>query len=250
MPKIIQATAPREYTQHARNPQNNVQMGGDNTVLSPVYCSPFVYDIENGRRYATLKDFENLTKIHQMISHLHHAGGIVCEPVDTPVNKRHLDMMLNHITYGDGGLFGALIGSERAEDSVAMMSEFTITHLSKDIFCLNSATVFLRQDEDLLRIRSQGRQFIGRDGLLSSKQTDDHWSMYLLELEDAEFDPFYMYTVFRDDEAVGMITSGAYGYSINRAIGLAYFRCRVNFNEQLQVLVLDRKVPARIRPVN
>ncbi|MFT5505831.1 MAG: trimethylamine--corrinoid protein Co-methyltransferase [Gammaproteobacteria bacterium] len=119
--KIIQASAPREYTQYARNPANNVQIGGNNTVLSPVYGPPFVHDIENGRRYATLKDFENLTKIHQMIPHLHHAGGIVCEPVDTPVNKRHLDMMLAHITYGDRGLFGALIGAERAEDSVAMV---------------------------------------------------------------------------------------------------------------------------------
>ena len=119
--KIIQATAPREYTQHARNPQNNVQIGGSNTVLSPVYGPPFVHDIDNGRRYGTLKDFENLTKIHQMIPQLHHAGGIVCEPVDTPVNKRHLDMMLAHITFGDRGLFGALIGSERAEDSIAMV---------------------------------------------------------------------------------------------------------------------------------
>ncbi|MFT5504670.1 MAG: trimethylamine--corrinoid protein Co-methyltransferase [Gammaproteobacteria bacterium] len=119
--KIIQDSAPREYTQYARNPANNVQIGGNNTVLSPVYGPPFVHDIDNGRRYATLKDFENLTKVHQMIPHLHHAGGIVCEPVDTPVNKRHLDMMLTHITYGDRGLFGALIGAERAEDSVAMV---------------------------------------------------------------------------------------------------------------------------------
>ena len=119
--KIIQATAPRQYTQHARNPDNNVQIGGNNTVLSPVYGPPFVHDIDEGRRYATLADFDKLTKIHQMIPHLHHAGGIVCEPVDVPVNKRHLDMMLMHIVNGDRGLFGALIGSERAEDSVAMV---------------------------------------------------------------------------------------------------------------------------------
>jgi trimethylamine--corrinoid protein Co-methyltransferase len=119
--QIIQASAPRQYTQHARNPENNVEIGGDNTVLSPVYGPPFVHDIDQGRRYATLDDFVKLNKIHQMIPHLHHCGGIVCEPVDLPVNKRHLDMMLTHITYGDRALFGALIGSERAEDSVAMV---------------------------------------------------------------------------------------------------------------------------------
>jgi trimethylamine--corrinoid protein Co-methyltransferase len=118
---IIQATAPRQYIQHARNPNNNVVIGGVNTVLSPVYGPPFVHDLDQGRRYATLDDFVKLNKIHQMIPHLHHCGGIVCEPVDTPVNKRHLDMMLSHITYGDRALFGALIGSERAEDSVAMV---------------------------------------------------------------------------------------------------------------------------------
>jgi trimethylamine--corrinoid protein Co-methyltransferase len=119
--RIIQATAPRQYTQHARNPQNNVEIGGNNTVLSPVYGPPFVHDLDRGRRYATLDDFVDLNKIHQMLPQLHHCGGIVCEPVDVPVNKRHLDMMLSHIRYGDRALFGALIGSERAEDSVAMV---------------------------------------------------------------------------------------------------------------------------------
>lgn len=119
--QIIQATAPRQFTQHARNPENNVEIGGDNIVLSPVYGPPFVHDLDQGRRYATLEDFINLNKLHQMIPHLHHCGGIVCEPVDVPVNKRHLDMMLAHITYGDRALFGALIGSARAQDSVAMV---------------------------------------------------------------------------------------------------------------------------------
>ena len=119
--QIVQASAPRQYTQHARNPANNVVIGGDNTVLSPVYGPPFVHDLDRGRRYATLHDFSDLNRIHQMLPQLHHAGGIVCEPVDVPVNQRHLDMMLSHIRYGDRALFGALIGSERAEDSVAMV---------------------------------------------------------------------------------------------------------------------------------
>ena len=119
--QIIQASAPVQYTQHARNPDNSVEIGGAHTVLSPVYGPAFVHDIDSGRRYATMEDFVRLNKIHQMIPHLHHCGGIVCEPVDVPINKRHLDMMLSHIVHGDRGLFGALIGSERAEDSVAMV---------------------------------------------------------------------------------------------------------------------------------
>ena len=118
--QIVQKTAPKEYTQHARNPANSVQIGGNNTVLSPVYGPPFVYDLDNGRRYATLEDFENLVKIHQMLPDLHHSGGIVAEPVDVPVNKRHLDMIAGHLRYSDRPFIGGLIGAERAEDTVAM----------------------------------------------------------------------------------------------------------------------------------
>ena len=71
---IIQASAPREYTQHARNPARNVVVGGDRTVLVPAYGSPFVRDLDNGRRYATLKDFENFVKLAYMSPGLHHSG--------------------------------------------------------------------------------------------------------------------------------------------------------------------------------
>ncbi|MGH6855694.1 MAG: trimethylamine methyltransferase family protein, partial [Aestuariivirga sp.] len=45
-------TAPREFTQHARNPANHVTIGGMNTVFAPVYGPPFVRDLDGGRRYA------------------------------------------------------------------------------------------------------------------------------------------------------------------------------------------------------
>lgn len=117
---IIQTTAPREYIQHARNPGNNVIIGGNNTVLCPSFGPPFIHNLDEGRRYGTLADFHDLVKIHQMIPWLHHSGGIVCEPTDIPVNKRHLDMLLGHFRYSDRGCFGALIGAERAQDSVNM----------------------------------------------------------------------------------------------------------------------------------
>lgn len=118
--QIIQATAPRRFKQHARNPANTIMIGGDNTVLMPSWGPPFVHDLDEGRRYATIEDFRKLVKIHQMIPYLHHSGGIVCEPVDLPANKRHLDMLYSHIRYSDRAFMGALIGSERAQDSIDM----------------------------------------------------------------------------------------------------------------------------------
>lgn len=117
---IIQASAPREYTQHARNPSNNVQIGGDATVFAPNYGSPFVHDLDNGRRYATIADFQNFVKLSYMSPYIHHSGGTVCEPVDIPVSKRHLDMVYAHIKYSDKGFMGSVTLGERAQDSVNM----------------------------------------------------------------------------------------------------------------------------------
>ena len=60
---IIQASAPSEYTQHARNPARNVIIGGPRTVLVPAYGSPFIRNIDEGRRYATIEDFRNFVKL-------------------------------------------------------------------------------------------------------------------------------------------------------------------------------------------
>ncbi len=115
--QIVQATAPRTYVQHARNPANNVQIGGDATVFAPNYGSPFVFDLDAGRRYATLADFENFVKLAYLSPNLHHSGGTVCEPVDVPVSKRHLDMVYAHLRYSDKAFMGSVTAGPRAEDS-------------------------------------------------------------------------------------------------------------------------------------
>ena len=114
------ATAPAVYTQHARNPANDVQIGGDATVFAPNYGSPFVHDLDAGRRYATLADFESFVKLAYLHPHLHHSGGTVCEPVDVPVSKRHLDMVYAHLRWSDKAFMGSVTAGERAADSVEL----------------------------------------------------------------------------------------------------------------------------------
>jgi trimethylamine---corrinoid protein Co-methyltransferase len=113
-------TAPPVFTQHARNPERNVQIGGNATVFAPVYGPPFVRDLEGERRYATMDDFRNFVKLAYMAPSMHHSGGTVCEPVDIPVNKRHLDMVYAHMRYSDKPFMGSVTAPERAEDTVAM----------------------------------------------------------------------------------------------------------------------------------
>ena len=86
--EIVRRSAPREFTQHARNPARSVQIGASHTVFAPAYGPPFVSDLDGGRRYGTLEDFRNFVKLTYASPWLHHSGGTVCEPVDVPVNKR------------------------------------------------------------------------------------------------------------------------------------------------------------------
>lgn len=117
---IIQASAPGEFTQHARNAERSVVIGGNRTVLVPAYGPPFVRCLDKGRRYATIEDFRNFVKLTAASPSLHHSGGTVCEPVDLPVTKRHLDMVYTHIKYSDKPFMGSVTHPDRAQDTVDM----------------------------------------------------------------------------------------------------------------------------------
>lgn len=117
---LIQKTAPAQFTQHARNSARNVEIGGKHTVLAPAYGSPFIRNLDEGRRYATIEDFRNFVKLAYVTPYLHHSGGTVCEPVDLPVNKRHFDMIYTHMRYSDKPYMGSVTAPERAQDTVDM----------------------------------------------------------------------------------------------------------------------------------
>jgi trimethylamine--corrinoid protein Co-methyltransferase len=118
--QLVQATAPSRFTQVARNPERNVELGGTSTVLAPAYGSPFVRDLDGGRRYGTIEDFRNFVKLAYASPWLHHSGGTVCEPVDLPVNKRHYEMVYAHLRYSDKPFMGSVTHPSRAEDTVEM----------------------------------------------------------------------------------------------------------------------------------
>ncbi|MCI0545622.1 MAG: trimethylamine methyltransferase family protein, partial [Actinobacteria bacterium] len=119
--RSVIATAPSSFVQHARNPAHTVTIGDPHIVFAPAYGSPFVRDLDGGRRYATIADFINFAKLTQMTPALHHGGGTLCEPVDLPVNKRHLDMVFSHIRFHDKPFMGSVTAPERAQDTVDMV---------------------------------------------------------------------------------------------------------------------------------
>ena len=116
----MRRSAPQEFTQYARNPARNVIIGGNRTVFAPAYGSPFVRNLDEGRRYARIEDFRNFVKLAYISTSLHHSGGTICEPVDLPVNKRHFDMVYTHMKYSDKPYMGSVTHPERATDTVEM----------------------------------------------------------------------------------------------------------------------------------
>ena len=118
--RIVQATGAGDLRPARPQPGATCTIGGDTTVFAPNYGSPFVRDLDDGRRYATLADFQNFVKLAYLSPHLHHSGGTVCEPVDVPVNKRHLDMVYSHIKLQRQGVHGLGHRRERAADCVEL----------------------------------------------------------------------------------------------------------------------------------
>lgn len=116
----LAAKPPSQFTQLARNPENNVILGGEHLCFAPVYGPPYVLDRDFGRRPARLVDFENFVKLAYLSPWIHHSGGTVVEPTDLPVPTRHLDMIFSHIKYSDKAFMGSVTSAENAADSVAM----------------------------------------------------------------------------------------------------------------------------------
>ena len=96
-------------------------------------------------------------------------------------------------------------------------------------------------------VKCEGRDFIGREALLARHDAPDHWHMALLALADGAPDPFTGHTVLQSGRPVGMVTSGAYGHRVSRALALAYFTANADISAGgLSVLILGEDVPAEV----
>ena len=101
-------------------------------------------------------------------------------------------------------------------------------------------------------VRTVSRGFTGRDALLARAGSADAWRMVLLSIEpDGDADPFYVHTVWRGGQPVGMVTSGAPGHRTGTVLALAYLRPGVEAGGHagdgtLEVSLLGRRCRARV----
>ena len=114
--------APRQFTIYARNPEKNVIIGGRHMVFTPGYGAPFVADIVNGRRKATLNDFKNFVQLTGASVNLDILSGNVVEPNDIPHEIRHAQMFYTSVKNSDKSFMGSAMGQQAARDSIRMAS--------------------------------------------------------------------------------------------------------------------------------
>ena len=102
-------------------------------------------------------------------------------------------------------------------------------------------------------VRTEGREFTGRDALLDRAGDADAWRMVLLSLgPDADADPFHTHTVWKGGQPVGIVTSGAPGHRTGTVLALAYLRPKAaqadppGTNGGLEVSILGRRSRARV----
>ncbi len=111
------AKVPSEFDLRARNPKNNVHIGGNSMVFGGVYGPPFVRE-GSVRRDATFNDFQNFCKLAQSFDALDSVGGVVCEPNDLSLDSRHLDMAFAAATLTDKFFMGNVVTAENARDVI------------------------------------------------------------------------------------------------------------------------------------
>ena len=114
--------APSEFTLYARDSAKNVIIGGDNIAYMPCYGSPFVLDLDKGRRQSTMTDYDNFAKLAYSLDPMDITGGMMAEPNDIPVKERNARMMYASMRYSDKPFMGAGTGPDAARETIKMAS--------------------------------------------------------------------------------------------------------------------------------
>lgn len=123
-------TVPSAFTLHGRNPEKTVEINTEDTCYAGPYGSPYVLDLDNGRRYGTLDDFIKIVKLVNDLPNIDIQSHISCEPNDVEASIRHNVMTYNNLKYSDKPLMGSVLGYDAAKQSIEMAA---IAHGGLDV---------------------------------------------------------------------------------------------------------------------
>lgn len=91
-------------------------------------------------------------------------------------------------------------------------------------------------------VRSEGREFVGRDALLARKPG---WELLYAELHADDIDIHGGEPVLLDGTPVGLTTSGGYGYTVGKSLGWLFVRTGTP-QDGLTVQILNRAIPVTV----
>lgn len=114
------ATIPETFTYHARNPANNLALGGRQAVFVPMTGAPYLRDLEDVRRNPTLDDLAMFHKLAHMLPALQSSAHHIVEPYDHPISHRHLRITYSSIKHSDKMFMGMTTSPRNAEDVMDM----------------------------------------------------------------------------------------------------------------------------------
>ncbi len=99
MVEDLRKLPPSEFTLYGRNDENNVVFNPDSLVMIPCYGSPFVLDLDRGRRDSLREDFINFTKLTQGSPYLDMSSTVPCEMTDVAMERRTPEYIRTTLSY-------------------------------------------------------------------------------------------------------------------------------------------------------
>ena len=108
--------APSSFTFHARNPDNNIHIGGDAIVFGTVASPPNASDMDGGRRSGNFADFQKFLKLAQYFNCIDFLSGYPVEPIDIHASIRHLEAARAASLLTDKPFHSYSLGNERVLD--------------------------------------------------------------------------------------------------------------------------------------
>jgi trimethylamine--corrinoid protein Co-methyltransferase len=145
--------APSRFTWYARNPGKSIRFEDDRIHFGPVCTPAFVYDLETRqRRYATLKDFQNIVKLMDYLKRVDDGYGVV-HIRDVPDGAAHAYAILTQARNTDKCIRGRARGTTVANDCIKMASMISGEHeLARKpmVLCMINPTSPLQWDTPMI----------------------------------------------------------------------------------------------------
>ncbi|SHJ77985.1 trimethylamine---corrinoid protein Co-methyltransferase [Dethiosulfatibacter aminovorans DSM 17477] len=141
--------APEKFTLYARNPEHDMEIGGDNIEYAPGYGCSAIIDSEGQTKDAVMEDYMRFSKIVHESKWFKINGGILVQPSDIDYKNCLPVMMYSAMVHSDKCIMG--VPGEKDEIE-GLMELFSIAFGGKDEFMRKPRVITLISTTSPLQI--------------------------------------------------------------------------------------------------